>query len=56
MGENSNKEENILEKKLFPNILIGNKIEFKIYILATIIAEQHNNIALILCSKTIYRK
>ena len=56
MGENANKERNILENKLFPNILIGNKMEFQKYILTTIIAPQHNSIALKLCSKTIYRK
>ena len=50
------KKKTYLENKLFPNILIRNKIEFKKYILATIIAAQNNNIALKLCSKTIYRK
>ena len=51
MGENAKKERNILENKLFPNILIGNKIEFQKYILTAIIAAQHNSIALKLCSK-----
>ena len=50
------KKKTYLENKLFPNILIGNKIEFKKYMLTTIIAPQNNSMALKLCSKTIHRK